>query len=104
MQREKNNLEANAQTFYVKVENGSVKIGYANNPRAESKGFHNHISLNYDTETNIAAFGFVIFDGCSEWNLYEEIRMYGAPEEGRDAGFTIPLSDMTYSYITYTKR
>lgn len=100
--RTKNNLDADQNPFYVKVEDGFIKMGYTNNPDADMKGFNNHHSFCYDTLTNMAAFGFVIFDGCREWNLYKEIKMYGAPEEGSDAGFRIPLNDVTYAYRIYT--
>lgn len=101
--QEKHALSTDHKPFYVKIANGFVKIGYENNPQAESEGFHNHLFLEYDLKTNIACFQFVIFDGCREWDLFNEIKMYGAPEEGQNAGFTIPLKNMTFSYVIHTK-
>lgn len=100
----KNKLEVNEQKFYVKLVNGSVKIGYLDNPEQEGNGFHNNVELKFDSETNLLFLNFVVFDGCRQWNLYEEIKMQGAPERNMTTKFSVPLENITYTYIFYIQK
>jgi hypothetical protein len=90
--------------FYAKIESGSVKVGYKSNPQTTDRGFHNDLKLEFGKVDNIAIFGFIIFDGCKEWGCYEDVPMYGAPEENRDSYFDFTLDETKYRYQLFTKK
>ena len=83
--------------LWVKVDEGEVRVGYEQNPKSNMSGMHQDVRLEHDMITNIAALQFVIFEALRDWNLYEDVPMKGAPEEGKDSYFVYTFNDTVIS-------
>lgn len=102
--RQKNNLPSDKVILWAKDHNGKVRVGYNRNPNPVNEGMHTDIILNYDLTTNKSVFQLVVFDAINEWGLYDDMPVYGAPEENKDSGFKFTLNDVEYHYIIFSKR
>lgn len=102
--REKNNLADNIKVLWAKNDGGKIRVGYNKNPKTENPGMHSNVILEYDITTNKAIFQFVVFDAINEWGLYNQISIYGAPEENKQAGLKFVLDETEYDYIAYYKK
>ncbi len=90
--------------LFIKDEGGNIRLGYKPQSKGKTHFFSNEV-IDGGAEAMDRAImtQFVIFEGCKEYDCFEEVPMCGAPEEGDECYFTFELDGVQYKYALWHK-